>query len=165
MLYLIYITTSFDERGLLAFTMTMKIRLAICTLAALGTVYSASAMNRWTALSMLETGNNDSMVGSCGEISRYQIRSELWPGGNPLDSKAALVVAKDVMRARLNRFEQTHKRPATDFEFYVLWNAPAKVNHPTPCVVERAQRFVNLVQRDESRLQVTSSPGKTANPS
>ena len=138
----------------------------MCTLAALGTVYSASGMDRWTALSMLETGNNDSVIGSCGEISRYQIRSELWLGGNPLDPKAALNVAKKVMRARLNRFEQTHKRAATDFEFYVLWNAPAKVNHPTPCVIKRAQRFVNLVQRDESRLEVTTvSSGKTANPS
>ena len=137
----------------------------MCTLAALGSVYSASAMDRWTALSMLETGDNDSVIGSCGEISRYQIRSEIWPGGNPRDPKAALNVAKDVMRARLHRFEQTHKRAATDFEFYVLWNAPAKVNHPTPCVVKRAQRFVNLVQRDEPRLEVTASLGKTANPS
>jgi len=143
----------------------MKFKLAMCTLAALGSVYSAPAMDRWTALSMLETGNNDSVIGSCGEISRYQIRSELWPGGNPLDPKTALVIAKKVMHDRLNRFEQTHKRSATDFEFYVLWNAPAKVNHPTPCVVKRAQRFVNLVQRDESRLEVTASSGKTANPS
>lgn len=137
----------------------------MCTLAALGTVYSASGMDRWTALSMLETGNNDSVIGSCGEISRYQIRSELWPGGNPLDPKTSLVIAKKVMRARLSRFEQTHKRSATDFEFYVLWNAPAKVNHPTPCVIERAQRFVNLVQKNQPRLEVTVLSGKTANPS
>ena len=143
----------------------MKFKLAMCTLAALGVVYSASGMDRWTALSMLETGNNDSVVGSCGEISRYQIRSELWPGGNPLDPKTSLVIAKKVMHARLSRFEQTHKRAATDFEFYVLWNAPAKVNHPTPCVIKRALRFVNLVQRDESGLEVTASSGKTANPS
>jgi hypothetical protein len=143
----------------------MKFKLAMCTLAALGTVYSASGMDRWTALSMLETGNNDSVIGSCGEISRYQIRSELWPGGNPLDPKTSLVIAKKVMRARLSRFEQTHKRSATDFEFYVLWNAPAKVNHPTPCVIERAQRFVNLVQKNQPRLEVTVLSGKTANPS
>jgi hypothetical protein len=115
---------------------------------------------------MLETGDNDSVIGSCGEISRYQIRSELWPGGNPLDPKAALIIAKNVMSARLNKFEQTHKRAATDFEFYILWNAPAKVNHPTPCVIERAQRFVNLVQKDQPRLEVTTvSSGKTLNPS
>jgi len=49
----------------------------MCTLAALGTVYSASGMDRWTALSMLETGDNDNVIGSCGEISRFQIRGEL----------------------------------------------------------------------------------------
>lgn len=143
----------------------IKFKLAMCTLAALGSVYSASAMNRWTALSMLETGNNDNVIGSCGEISRYQIRGELWPGGNSRDPKTALIAAKNVMRARLNNFEQTHKRAATDFEFYILWNAPAKVNHPTPCVTQRAQRFVNLIQRDEPHLEVTASSGKTANPS
>jgi hypothetical protein len=143
----------------------MKFKLAMCTLAALGTVYSASGMDRWTALSMLETGDNDNVIGSCGEISRFQIRGELWPGGNPRDPKAALIIAKNVMRTRLNRFEQTHKRAATDFEFYVLWNAPAKVNHPSPCVTGRAQRFVNLTRRDEPRLEVTASSGKTANPS
>ena len=137
----------------------------MCTLAALGSVYSASAMNRWTALSMLETGDNDNVIGSCGEISRYQIRGELWPGGNPRDAKASLIVAKNVMHTRLSKFEQTHKRAATDFEFYILWNAPAKVNHPTPCVTQRAQRFVNLIQRDEPHLEVTASSGKTANPS
>jgi hypothetical protein len=143
----------------------MKFKLAMCTLAALGAVYSASGMDRWTALSMLETGDNDNVMGSCGEISRFQIRSELWPGGNSHDPKAALVVAKNVMRTRLSKFEQTHKRAATDFEFYVLWNAPAKVNHPTPCVIKRAQRFVNLIQRDDLHLEVTASSGKTANPS
>jgi len=40
--------------------------------------YSASGMDRWTALSMLETGDNDNVIGSA-EISRFQIRGELWP--------------------------------------------------------------------------------------
>ena len=47
----------------------IKFKLAMCTLAALGSVYSASAMNRWTALSMLETGDNDNVIGSCGARS------------------------------------------------------------------------------------------------
>jgi hypothetical protein len=164
-LHLIYTTTLFDERCVLAFTVTMKFKLAMCVLAALTVIFNASGMDRWTALSMLESGDDDSVVGPSGEISRFQIRSELWPGGDPRDSKAALVIAKNVMRARLDQFEQTYKRPATDFEFYVLWNAPAKVSHPTPCVASRAQRFANLVQRDEPRLQATVSPGKITNPS
>jgi len=139
--------------------------LAMCALAALGVVFSASGMNRWEALSMLETGNNDCAVGRCGEISRFQIRAQLWPGGNPQNARAALTVAQRIMRARLAQFEQTHNRLPNDFEFYVLWNAPAEVDHPVPCVVERAQRFVNLVRRSEEQIQAAASFRKAMNAS
>ncbi len=95
---------------------------------------------------MIESGDNDGAVGSRGEISRYQIRPELWPGGNSLNSRDALEAAREVMKPRLEAFKRTHGRPATDFEFYILWNAPWDVNHPTKAVTERALRFVNLVQ-------------------
>ena len=140
----------------------MKFKLAMCALAALGVVVSASGMTRWDALSMLETGDNDAAVGRCGEISRYQIRAELWPGGNPQDSKAALAVARNIMQERTQRFQKTHGRSPSDFEFYVLWNAPAQVDHPVSCVVERAQRFVNLVGRDDHQNQVSVPLRKTA---
>jgi hypothetical protein len=103
------------------------------------------AMDRWTALAMLESGGNDSTVGQAGEISRYQIRPELWPGGNPLDNHVALMNARRIMSARVAAFEQSHGRAPNDFEFYVLWNAPAQINHPHRVVVERARRFVNLI--------------------
>jgi hypothetical protein len=118
-------------------------------------------MNRWDALSMLETGNDDSAVGRCGEISRYQIRAELWPGGNPQNPQAALSVARNIMQARTSTFQKTHGRSPSVFEFYVLWNAPAEVDHPVSCVVERAQRFVNLVHRSE-RQSEASAPAKKA---
>jgi hypothetical protein len=137
----------------------------MCALAALGVVFSASGMNRWEALSMLETGNNDYAIGRCGEISRYQIRAQLWPGGDPQNARAALTVAQRIMRARLGQFEQTHGRLPTDFEFYVLWNAPAEVDHPVPCVVERARRFVNLVRRDEQQIQAANFIRKATNAS
>ena len=44
------------------------------------------------------------------------------------------------------RFQRNHKREATDFEFYVLWNAPWQADHPSGVVRERARRFANLVQ-------------------
>jgi hypothetical protein len=135
----------------------MKFKLAMCALAALGVVFSAFGMNRWEALSMLETGNNDYAIGRCGEISRFQIRAQLWPGGDPQDARAALAVARIIMQVRVKQFEQTHNRQPSDFEFYVLWNAPAEVDHPVPCVVERAQRFVNLVRRDEQQIQAAAS--------
>lgn len=104
-------------------------------------------MDRWSALSMLESGDDDRAVGSRGEVSRFQIRPELWPGGNSQNVQDALAAAREVMKPRLQSFEKRHGRPATDFEFYVLWNAPWEVDHPSKAVKERASRFSNLVQR------------------
>ena len=127
----------------------MKIRISIIlfvVLAGLGLAKSALAMDRWEALSMIESGNNDLAVGMVGEISRFQIRPELWPGGDPQNPQQALTAAQKTMIPRLNRFVRTHKRLPTDFEFYVLWNAPWQADHPSVVVRERARRFANLVQ-------------------
>jgi hypothetical protein len=126
---------------------SLFVLLAVCAL-----IPSAQAMNRWSALSMIESGNNDYAVGSVGEISRYQIRPTLWPGGNPLNANLALTVAQKIMNARLARFEETHNRAPSDFEFYVLWNAPQEVNHPRRAVARRAARFANLVGRHQGYL-------------
>jgi len=96
---------------------------------------------------MLESGDDDHAVGPGGEISRYQIRRELWPGGNPQDINLALNTAREIMQPRLDEFKSSHRREATDFEFYVLWNAPWQVDHPSTVVTERARRFANLVHR------------------
>jgi hypothetical protein len=124
----------------------MRIRLVILLLAGFGLVATASAMDRWSALSMIESGNDDHAVGSGGEISRFQIRHELWPGGDPQDAQVASAAAQEIMRPRLAGFQQSHRRAATDFEFYVLWNAPWQADHPSKIVTERARRFANLVQ-------------------
>jgi hypothetical protein len=119
---------------------------------------NASAMDRWTALAMFESGDNDHVVGEAGEISRYQIRRELWPGGNPLDACVALANAQQIMSRRLVAFERTHGRTPDDFEFYILWNAPAQINRPQPAVAERARRFMNLVAEPNSKPE----PGRNA---
>jgi len=137
----------------------------MCALAVWGVVCSASGMNRWKALSMLESGDNDYAVGRCGEISRFQVRAEYWPGGNPHDANEALAVAREIMHARVGQFEQTHGREPTNFEFYVLWNAPAEVDHPVGCVAERARRFVNLVGRPQYSTQAAGSVQRTSNAS
>ena len=139
--------------------------MAMCALAALGVVCSASGMNRWEALSMLETGDNDYAIGRCGEISRFQIRPQYWPGGNPDNASAALAVARRIMHARVEHFVQTHGRQPSNFEFYVLWNAPAEVDHPVRCVAERAQRFANLVERDSHPIQQASAFRRASNAS
>jgi hypothetical protein len=106
----------------------------------------AGALDRWAALSMLESGDNDRAIGPAGEVSRFQIRRELWPGGNPASAQAALTVAEEIMLPRLERFQQAHNRAPTDFEFYVLWNAPWELEHPSSAVSDRAMRFANLVE-------------------
>lgn len=132
--------------------------LAFC-----GFAVTAPAMDRWSALSMLESGDNDNAAGPGGEISRFQIRRELWSGGDPRDAKAALAIAQEIMRPRLDDFQHAHKRAATDFEFYILWNAPSQIDHPRNSVAERARRFANLVQRDDHQPQMTNSPGSDTN--
>jgi hypothetical protein len=119
---------------------------------------NALGMDRWDALAMFESGGNDRVVGQAGEISRYQIRRELWPGGNPLDACVALANAQRIMSPRLVAFERTHGRTPDDFEFYILWNAPAQINRPRPAVAERARRFVNLVTETNSKPE----PGRNA---
>lgn len=128
----------------------MRIRLYVAVAAfGLASLAGTSAMDRWGALSMIESGNDDHAVGSAGEVSRFQIRPVLWPGGNPLDSRDALLAAKEIMKPRVQEFRKTHQRPPTDFEFYVLWNAPWQADHPSKAVTERAHRFSNLVQRPD----------------
>jgi hypothetical protein len=113
----------------------MRLTSLVVLIIACALIPSAHAMDRWSALSMIESGDNDSAVGSVGEISRYQIRPTLWPGGNPHNPDLALNVAQTIMRARLARFEHSHhNRAPSDFEFYVLWNAPEQVNHPCHAV-------------------------------
>src|SRR5215813_11603139 len=57
----------------------MKLSL-IVTAVALGFDVSlkVQAMDRWAALSQIETRDNDSAVGAAGEISRYQMKPRLW---------------------------------------------------------------------------------------
>jgi len=110
------------------------------------------AMERWAALSQLESGDNDFALGAAGEISRYQIKPDVWRRHAPPDAHyerqaEALGVAREVMVERCASFERRFKRAPTDFEFYVLWNAPAEISHPGGIVAKRAQYFCNLVAR------------------
>jgi len=107
-------------------------------------------MDRMSALSMLETADNDSMVGRAGEISRYQILEREWQSVSASTRYQDPVLARQVtlqlVEQRVARFTRIYHRPPTDFEFYVLWNAPAQVlkGRISPVVTERAKRFANL---------------------
>ena len=111
----------------------------------------AFAMDRFAALSMLESGDNDAARGPAGEVSRFQIQLATWsrltnaPVSQATDPKMAEAVARRLLDARCAKFESEHDRPATDLEFYILWNAPAQIDHPSARVLARARRFANLV--------------------
>jgi hypothetical protein len=110
------------------------------------------AMDRWEALSQIESGNDDCAVGRAGEVSRFQIRPDVWrryaaPSADWANPEASLLVALEAMKERCAAFERAHQRPPTDAEFYILWNAPAQIGHPSKAVRKRAERFCNLVKR------------------
>jgi hypothetical protein len=117
---------------------------------AFGFCLQARAMDRWSALSQIESGDDDCAVGAAGEVSRYQVRPELWreharPSTDWQNQDDALAVAQELMNERCREFERKYGRAPTDFEFYVLWNAPGQIERPSPAVRERAERFCNLI--------------------
>lgn len=122
---------------------------------------------RQFALGMIETGNDDREVGGAGEISRYQIMPVVWHQFSDSQSyrnpSAAQAVARHLWAALYAQFKQQAHREPTDFDMYVLWNTrygyyarkgfdPARLG---PTVRDRAQRFVNLVERADLPMQKT----------
>ena len=113
---------------------------------------TALGMDRWAALSLLESGNNDAAVGRAGEVSRFQIKPALWerycgeyPATARFNPQMALRVAQAIMDDRCAAFERHFHRHPTNFEYYILWNAPAQIRKPARVVAARANRFCNLV--------------------
>lgn len=137
----------------------MRLSLLITTVAlGLEVSLNVQAMDRWAALSQIETRDNDNAIGSAGEISRYQIKPKLWrryarSDANWKNPVEALAAAQELMKERCAGFERAFSRPPTDFEFYVLWNAPAQIDRPRRVVRERAQRFCRLVSLDDRRAK------------
>src|SRR5207247_1246411 len=88
------------------------------------------AMDRLSALSMFETGNDDRMVGRAGEISRYQVLKTEWnsvtSSRNYRDPNVAKQVTLKLLQQRTEKFKELRKRNPSDFEFYALWNAPTQ---------------------------------------
>lgn len=107
-------------------------------------------MDRLEALSMIESGGNDRMVGRHGEISRYQILKREWRSVTKSTRYSDPAVAREVtltlIDQRQRAFERTFGRSPTHFEFYGLWNAPSQVlsKKVSPVVAERCRRYANL---------------------
>jgi hypothetical protein len=131
----------------------IKVKLSVVAVGVVfGLCLPTRAMDRWSALSQIESGDDDRAVGSAGEISRYQIKPGLWRRYAPANADwtnpaNALSVARQAMQERCAAFERAMHRPPTDTEFYILWNAPAQIERPGKAVLYRAKRFCNLVNR------------------
>src|SRR6266516_5309372 len=111
------------------------------------------------ALGMIESGNDDRGVGRAGEVSRYQIHPAVWRNYSESREYQNPGVSLQVARQHWNYLatyfrDKTGREPAP-FDMYVLWNTrfgyyarrefdPARLS---AVVRERAQRFVNLVNR------------------
>jgi hypothetical protein len=134
------------------------------------TVTAAPALDRYDALSEIETRNNDRQIGPQREVSRYQILPELWDRAwgddekttvRPTDPAAARTVVKRIMGARCDLFTNRYHRAPDDFEFYILWHRPAcYIGRPVPRAITvaeagRARRFANLCQSHNGSENVT----------
>jgi hypothetical protein len=117
---------------------------------------------RLYALGAIETGNNDNEIGQAGEVSRYQIMPSVWKHYSRSsyydDPQVSRAVAQQHWSSLRDSFKKKTGREPDNFDMYVLWNTcygyyaskgfqPARLD---PTVRDRAQRFVNLVERSES---------------
>jgi hypothetical protein len=142
----------------------MKTALSVLTALELS-VAGAPALDRYAALSEIESRNNDRMVGPEREVSRYQILPDLWDQAwtdrqkavvKPTDPVAATTVVKRIMQTRCSLFQSRYHSLPSDFEFYVLWHRPAcYIGRPVPRVLStaeagRARRFANLCESREA---------------
>jgi len=144
---------------------SMKLALIFCFLPMM-----AFGMDRLSALSQIESGDNDQAIGKAGEISRYQVMKNEWrsvtPSTNYRDPSTAKQVVQVLFQRRLARFEQIYRRPPTDFEFYALWNAPSQVYNRriSPTVAARARRFSNLCQWEPTATATAQKAAPSAQP-
>src|SRR5262245_50543789 len=61
-----------------------NVRMSKVILFLICSAVSASAgLSKLDAIAMIETGNNDEVIGSAGEVSRYQIKPRIWREYSP----------------------------------------------------------------------------------
>jgi hypothetical protein len=145
---------------LLALAVCFSINSRAASIPAKATVPVPSLdMKHHFALGMVETGNNDREVGGAGEISRYQIHPTVWKvyssSHEYQNPEVSLQVARMHWAYLAKYYKDKTGREPEDFDMYVLWNTKFGYyarkgfdrHHINPVVIDRAQRFVNLVNR------------------
>ena len=115
-----------------------------------------AGLSRLEAISMIETGDNDSARGGAGEVSRYQLMPRVWRHYTNSDAYGNPQISAGVAQQHLDYLEGWFRgqagRPPSELEIYVLWNAGPtyyarkhfSVAAVHPSIRERAERFVNL---------------------
>ena len=105
---------------------------------------------------MIESGNNDLAIGQAGEVSRFQIRPQVWRQYSRSrayqDADVAALVAQKHIAYLETLFRERTGREATDLDIYILWNAGPgyyerrgfSLERVHREIRERAQRYVNL---------------------
>jgi hypothetical protein len=121
-----------------------------------GALMAHAGLSRLEALSMIETGDNDQMVGGAGEVSRYQMMPRVWKQYSNSQAFSDPAVSSQVAQRHVDWLESFFRnragREMTELDLYVMWNAgpgyyarkhfsPAQI---APSVRERAQRYANL---------------------
>ena len=124
---------------------------------------SCPALDRFAVLSRVESATkahpdgDDQAVGAAGERGRYQETEAVWREFNPTNcwqnfhyltnSNFALASVQGVMANRSLQFKSRTGRWPSDFEWYLLWSSPSRVDHPTKFKASVARRFANLCSR------------------
>ena len=119
------------------------------------------------ALSQIESGDRDRIIGKDGEISRWQMTPEVvarqlkenpalrgrTPPLTPADlfrqPKLARIAAASEWEHWVQVFQKAYHRDPNLVELYMCWHRPSRPLTPRPKELERAQRFANLVEAME----------------
>ncbi len=135
-------------------------RNALIVLVVLGLCSSEAASTKLDAISLIETGNRDWVIGSAGEVSRYQIKPIVWRQYSASRAYTDVQLSTRVAAEHLSYLETVFRskagREPSDFDRYVMWNAgfnyyarkrfsPRAVQS---IVRERATRYANLCQKN-----------------
>ena len=136
----------------------------IILLLLLSMAVARAGVSHLEALSQIETGNDDRVVGGAGEVSRYQIKPWIWRQYSDsevyFNRRISTQVAEQHLAGLAQIFRKCTRREPTDFDLYVLWNAgPTYYNRigfaksrVHPVIRERARRYANLREALDARM-------------
>ena len=155
-------------------SLTSKWIGAALMLCAAITVPPAQSLELREALGHFESGAvtrmrcaADAKIGTRKEVSRFQILPSVWRNYSASqefrDPEIAWSVAEKILVQRREQFRRATGRDWDPVDLYIMWNAPGVYEKAhwdrrrvSAIVMERAQRFANLMGRKEQLLAQAS---------